>query len=134
MKSFLELVAGDLRRRFGNDLSHTVVVFPNKRASLFFNEYLLPPDGSPVWAPRYLTISELFLSLSDKRLADPIDTVCRLYHHFVRLTGSKESLDFFYGWGERLLSDFDDVDKSRADARKVFRDLRDYGKIGRAHV
>ena len=75
MKSFLELVAGDLRRRFGNDLSHTVVVFPNKRASLFFNEYLLPPDGSPVWAPRYLTISELFLSLSDKRLADPIDTV-----------------------------------------------------------
>lgn len=129
MKSFLELVAGDLRRRFGNDLSHTVVVFPNKRASLFFNEYLLPPDGSPVWAPRYLTISELFLSLSDKRLADPIDTVCRLYHHFVRLTGSKESLDFFYGWGERLLSDFDDVDKSQADARKVFRDLRDYGSL-----
>ena len=129
MKHFLELVADDLLQRIGPDLSHTAVIFPNKRASLFFNEYLLPADSRPVWSPRYLTISELFLSLTDKRVADPIDTVCRLYQHYTRLTGSDESLDFFYGWGERLLADFDDIDKNRADAAKVFRDLRDYGEL-----
>lgn len=129
MKHFLELVADDLLQRIGPDLSHTAVIFPNKRASLFFNEYLLPTDSRPVWSPRYLTISELFLSLTDKRVADPIDTVCRIYQHYTRLTGSDESLDFFYGWGERLLADFDDIDKNRADAAKVFRDLRDYGEL-----
>lgn len=129
MKHFLELVADDLLQRIGPDLSHTAVIFPNKRASLFFNEYLLPADSRPVWSPRYLTISELFLSLTDKRVADPIDTVCRLYQHYTRLTGSDESLDFFYGWGERLLADFDDIDKNRADAAKVFRDLHDYGEL-----
>ena len=40
MKSFLEYVAEDIISKYGTDLSHTVVVFPNKRASLFLNEHL----------------------------------------------------------------------------------------------
>ena len=40
MKSFLEYVAEDIVRKYGTDLSRTAVVFPNKRASLFLNEYL----------------------------------------------------------------------------------------------
>ena len=40
MQSFLQLVAHDLYTKIGNDLSRTVLVFPNKRANLFFNEYL----------------------------------------------------------------------------------------------
>ena len=40
METFLQLVARDLYAKIGNDLSRTAIVFPNKRASLFFNEYL----------------------------------------------------------------------------------------------
>jgi hypothetical protein len=40
MQSFLQLVAHDLYAKIGNDLSRTVLIFPNKRANLFFNEYL----------------------------------------------------------------------------------------------
>ena len=40
MKSFLEYVAEDIVRKYGRNLSQTAVVFPNKRASLFLNEYL----------------------------------------------------------------------------------------------
>ena len=36
MQSFLQLVAHDLYAKIGNDLSRTVLVFPNKRANLFF--------------------------------------------------------------------------------------------------
>jgi len=46
MKTFLELVAEDLYAKIGNELSETAVVFPNKRASLFFNEYLAKKAGS----------------------------------------------------------------------------------------
>lgn len=130
MNDFLELVARDLYRRFGNDLSHTVVLFPNKRASLFLNEYLGKCTNAPIWAPHYLTISELFTSLSERELADPIESVCRLYKYYIEHTGSHESLDYFYGWGERLLSDFDDIDKNMADAATLFKDLRDYAALG----
>ncbi len=129
MTPFLQSAATDLLRRIGPNLSRMVIVFPNKRASLFFNDYLVPPGGQPVWAPRYLTINELFLLLTDKQIADPIDVVCRLYRHYVRLTGSHEPLDYFYGWGERLLADFDDVDKNCAEAAKVFGDLKDYAAL-----
>ena len=64
MKSFLEHVAADLLSRYGTDLSHIAVVFPNKRASLFLNEYLARLAGQPIWSPAYITISDLFRSHS----------------------------------------------------------------------
>ena len=50
MKTFLQLVAEDLYDKIGDQLSETAVVFPNKRASLFFNEYLAQCAGKPIWA------------------------------------------------------------------------------------
>ena len=41
MESFLKLVAADLYKHTEGNLAHTAVVFPNKRAGLFFNEYLV---------------------------------------------------------------------------------------------
>ena len=127
---FLKAVARDLRSKRGNDLSRLTVVFPNKRAGLFFNEYLVDEkEESPVWAPRYATISELFASLSALTIDDPIETVCRIYNLYVGLTGSSETLDFFYGWGEKLLSDFDDVDKNMADAHALFQNLSEIKEL-----
>ena len=61
MKPFLELVAADLYNRFNGRLGNVAVVFPNKRAGLFFNRYLQQNSGDrPMWSPQYLTISELF--------------------------------------------------------------------------
>ena len=36
-KTFLEYVAEDILRKFGDNLARTAVVFPNKRASIFLN-------------------------------------------------------------------------------------------------
>ena len=129
MKYFLELVAHDLMQHIGPDMSRPVVLFPNKRASLFFNDYLLPADGKPMWAPRYMTVNELFLSLANLELADPIEVICRLYRLYREHVNAEESLDFFYGWGERIMADFDDVDKHMVDARALFTNLRDYETI-----
>ena len=64
METFLQLVAQDLYKKTGNDLSRTVVVFPNKRASLFFNEQLAAQSDRPLWSPTYVSISDLFRQLS----------------------------------------------------------------------
>lgn len=125
MQTFLQLVAHDLYHKIGNDLSRTAIVFPNKRASLFFNEYLAAEADRPIWSPSYVSISELFGQLSPLKLGDPIRLVCELYNIFVQETHSDETLDDFYFWGELLISDFDDVDKNLVDADRLFTNLQD---------
>ena len=129
MNSFLEHVASDLLARFGTDLSRVAVVFPNKRASLFLNDYLARQAGRPLWSPAYITISDLFRSHSTLKVADPILLVCELHKCFTRCTGIDETLDHFYGWGQLLLSDFDDLDKNMGPADRVFANLRDIHEL-----
>lgn len=64
---FLKTVADDLVAKNGdsNDFSKMTVVFPNKRARLFMNKYLLHSykertnGESPIWSPTYATSSNL---------------------------------------------------------------------------
>ena len=129
MKSYLEYVAEDILQKYGTNLSRIAVVFPNKRASLFLNEYLARQAQRPIWSPAYITISDLFRQQSELRVADPIQSVCMLYQSFCQVTGSTETLDKFYGWGQLLLSDFDDIDKNMADADRVLANLRDIHEL-----
>lgn len=129
MESFLKLVAADLYKHTKGNLAHTAVVFPNKRAGLFFNEYLAQESDSPIWSPTYVSISELFRSLSPWEVGDPVKLVCELYKIFRRETQSTETLDDFYFWGEMLISDFDDADKNKVDTDKLFSNLQDLRNI-----
>ena len=122
---FLYHVAQDLQKKYGNDMSHLTLVFPNKRASLFFNEHLASINTKPVWCPSYTTISELFQSHSKLKVADEIKLILDLHRSFTTCTGSTETLDQFYGWGKVLLKDFDDIDKSMADAHQIFLNISD---------
>lgn len=129
MKDFLAYVADDILSKYGTNLSRIAVVFPNKRASLFLNEHLARAARQPIWSPATITISELFRQQSDLQVADPIKLVCDLHKSFCRCTQLQESLDKFYGWGQLLLADFDDIDKNMADADRVFANLRDIHEL-----
>ena len=122
--TFLATLANKLLNTYGSDLSQVTVVFPNKRPALFLNEELTLRAGRNLRSPAYITISDLFRSLSSWEEADPIKLVCDLHKSFVHCTGINYSLDHFYSWGEILLADFDDVDKHMAPAEKVFANLR----------
>ena len=133
MNTFLEFVAQDILSKYGTDLSRTAVIFPNKRASLFLNGHLARMAGKPVWSPAYFTISDLFAKQSPLIIADEIKLVCDLHGSFVKYVGESETLDHFYGWGQILLNDFDDIDKNMVEANKVFANLRDiheYDTVG----
>ncbi len=129
MKSFLEYVADDLLAKYGTQLSRTAIIFPNKRAALFLNEHIARLAGKPVWSPTYITISDLFRQHSQRMVADPIKLICDLHKSFSEQTAIDETLDHFYGWGQLLLADFDDLDKNMADADKVFANLKDIHEL-----
>ncbi len=129
METFLKQVAHDLYKKTEGDFTKVAIVFPNKRASLFFNEYLAQESDRPIWSPTYVSISELFRQSSDLSIADPIKLVCDLYKVFQKATGSKETLDDFYFWGEMLIADFDDADKNMADTHALFSNLKDLNEL-----
>lgn len=129
---FLQLVAHDLYKRFDGRLDDIAIVFPNKRAGLFFNEYLMNINGRPMWSPTYITISELFEQCSSAIIGDPILLVSKLYIEYIRHTHSNETIDSFYHWGELMIKDFDDIDKNLADTRRLFGNLNELRSIGNA--
>ena len=129
MKTFLEYVAEDIVKKMGSNLSRIAIVFPNKRASLFMNDYLYETTHATMWGPTYLTISELFRSRSKLQLADEIRLISELFSVYKEISGTKETLDHFYPWGKILISDFDDIDKNMADAKQVFTNVKNLNEM-----
>ena len=80
MTPFLKLVANDVYKRFNGHLEDVAIVFPNKRAGLFFNSYLLEcNNNAPLWSPKYMSVEDLFQENSDLAVGDPILLVSKLY-------------------------------------------------------
>jgi hypothetical protein len=129
MQTFLHYVAQDIIRKYEDQLSHITVVFPNKRASLFLNQELAVQVDHPLWSPTCITISDLFRKHSQRTVGDPIKLVSELYKVYHKVTGEQESLDKFYGWGQLLITDFDDIDKNMADADQIFTNLKDIHEL-----
>ena len=128
MEPFLKIVAEDLYRKYGTQgsgLANITVVFPNRRARLFFDDFLSACSDKPVWSPQYTTIEDLFQSQSDLRSADRIEMVTLLHRIYQEELQTDESLDSFWSWGELMLADFDDVDRNLAPAGQLFSLLRE---------
>ncbi len=134
-QTFLEQVADKLKQAYGNDLSKITVVFPNIRARLFLNEALCQKEGSPIWAPTYKSIDELFQEASDLQIADPLKLLTELYYCYISIFNKKndqqaiEQFDEFYAFGEILLSDFQDIDKNLVNEAQLFSNLAELDKL-----
>jgi hypothetical protein len=129
MVYFLEKIAQSLYSEFGNTLNRHCLVFPNRRAGLYFLKYLTNRIEKPVWIPFILTINELFRSFSSLQTAGNEILLFELYKVYRKLSPKAESFDDFYFWGDILLNDFDDVDKYLVNASLLFRNVLDIKNI-----
>ena len=132
METFLNLVAKDLYLKCcdgKSGLADVTVVFPNRRARLFFDDSIAACSTQPIWSPQYTTIEELFRSQSDLRPADRIEMVTMIHKIYADELHSDESLDSFWSWGELMLADFDDIDRNLAPADQLFTLLREQREL-----
>ena len=121
MTPFLKIVADDLYQKLKGDFQDACIIFPNKRASLFFNQYLWENShGHTMWTPEYTTISELFISLSEYTLGDPIYLAVKLWEVYQEKMQPTKSLDQLYPLMEMMLSDFQDIDNNMVEPTKLF--------------
>jgi CRISPR/Cas system-associated exonuclease Cas4 (RecB family) len=123
MQYFLQEVAKDIYSNHKDNLSQITLVFPNRRAGLYFRKYLSENINQPVWSPEIFTINDLMQQLSGLQLADPMMLIFDLHQLFNKEKGYNEPFDEFYFWGEMLLRDFDDIDKYLVDPGDIFQNL-----------
>ncbi|MDR2027835.1 MAG: PD-(D/E)XK nuclease family protein [Prevotellaceae bacterium] len=127
--NFLQSVANNLYSVYGDRISSLTLVFPSRRAQLFFSDELAALIDRPVWSPAYTSLEEIVSSLSDLRKIDDFSLLTLLYQVYRKHTHSPETFDKFYFWGETLLNDFDDIDKYLVDAGLLFRNLKSQKKF-----
>jgi hypothetical protein len=126
---FLERIAKLLYEQNGGNIRNHCLVFPSRRAGLYFLKYYAALLDKPVWSPSILTINEFFGSFSELTVADNEILLFELYKVYRELNKSAESFDEFYFWGDMLLNDFDDIDKYMAKASVLFRNVSDFKNI-----
>ena len=128
---FLEAVADRYARR--TSLERTCFVFPNRRSAVFFRKYLGERAGRPLFVPALRTIDELFQDISGLKPVEKVPALDRLYRLYRDLLAEEgrtaEPFDDFIYWGDILMSDFDDIDKYRVDAARMFVNLRDLKEL-----
>lgn len=129
MNSFLSRLAQLFYKEYGAAVSRFTFVFPNRRAGLFFQRDLSHCLEKPLFSPEIITISECFSSASEWQQADKLGSLFKLYELYKAISKSDESFDNFVFWGEMLLSDFDDVDKYRVDAKQLFTNITELKQI-----
>lgn len=132
MQTFLEELAADILKHYTDKMDALTLIFPNRRAGLFFQQYLASQLNQPVWSPTVLTLEEFVQQLSLTKKADNLLLVFELFEIYKRLAPTEESFDKFFFWGEMLLQDFDAVDKYLVDAGQLFTNISQLNQIGDA--
>ena len=128
MSNFISSVAAKIFAAHSGNLGNVLVVFPSRRAGMYFRKELSSLLDKPVWSPAVMSINEFIVSFSKLELADNLTLILKLYKsfskHFI-----EEPFDEFYSWGEMLLKDFDEVDRYLVNAEHLFRKLKDEKEI-----
>ena len=133
MKTFLQQVAHHYLEAQG--LEDYCFVFPNRRSGQFFSHYLqqelVAADqrvgvAKPHLMPRVTSINELVAEQTGTVTATDIEMIFALYDAYCQAMGDKaQEFDKFIYWAQLIISDFNDIDRSLADAHEIYRNLDD---------
>ena len=127
--TFLQELAQELHTKYGTDLARYTVIFPNKRAGLFFNQALKELVDRPIWGPEIKSFEQLVQEQSNLSVPDKITLVFKMHKVFQKHNPIKEHFEKFFFWGDLLIKDFNDVDQYMADARPLFANLAEWKKL-----
>ena len=124
MTPFLEKIADRLLQKFPENMQDVAVVFPSKRAIVFFKHYLSQKIQKPVFLPDFYSIEEFIENLSELQVLDNISLQFRLYSTYLKFPPKKqESFDDFLKWSNILLHDFNDIDRNLVDPKSIYKNL-----------
>jgi ATP-dependent helicase/nuclease subunit B len=124
MRTFIDELAEYILNTF-TDMSKVVVVFPNRRPSLFLQRALGKLSQKPIFAPITFSIRDFVYQHAGLTPLDNISLLFRLYHVYNRVNapGSGYAFEHFISSGELMLADFNDIDHYLVDPAALFSNL-----------
>ena len=111
----------------GND--SVCLVFPNRRAAVFFRKELISLNPKNQWAPEIFSADDFVREVIRKPILDPIARLFEFYNVYVKSEGPEaEPFDTYLTWAPQLLHDYEETDLYSVDARKL------YGSVDAAYA
>ncbi len=129
MTTFLQQTAQYLHDAHHQDYKKLLILTPNRRAGLFLQKELQALSDQPIWAPVMMTMDEWVQHHSLYVPADRLSAIYALYDLWTDYFSAEEPFENFYFWGQRVLDDFDQIDKYLVPIDKLFTNLSDEKKI-----
>ncbi len=132
--SFLYTLATDLKARFGEKISEVCIIFPTRRAKLFFRQCLFQVYQKSLWLPEIYSIEDWVCEMNGGVFPEALELIVLLHGVYLQEMRKinphfHEKLEDFYTWGEILLRDFEEVDKYLVDAKQLYSNLKDLKDI-----
>lgn len=127
---FLKLVANYTFENYKDNLEKLCIVLPTKRGSLFLKTHLSKIFGKNIWLPTIISIEEFISELSELKTLEEIDLICYLYESYKIIYGANaENFESFAKWGQLILQDFNEIDRSLANSEQLYENLKDIKEI-----
>lgn len=115
------------------DISNYCFVFPNRRAGLFFKQYLKEAATQTLITPAITTIEEIFQQYSKLKSADQLTLIFNLYTAYTNVMSANgktaENFEDFIPFGQTLISDFNDIDNYLIDTEKLLQNIDELQQI-----
>jgi len=127
MKSFLNELAFYISEKYSGKLQNIAVVFPSRRAGIFFKRDLAKIIGKPGWSPAVYSMTDFVYDCGKMKPLEDIKLILELYSVYIKY--DKQDFDDFYKWGEMMLGDFDIADKFLVNTDRLFRAIEDIKEI-----
>ena len=91
---FLREVAKNIINKYSSNLDDLTIVFPSKRAGLFFNEELKlitrEKGLNAIWLPKVMAVDEFLLSYTNKLIPEQLDLIFILYKSYLKVYYDKK--------------------------------------------
>jgi CRISPR/Cas system-associated exonuclease Cas4 (RecB family) len=124
METFIQDLARDIYNRYADRLEEVTVVFPNRRAGLYFNQALGALITKPIWMPGIMSLEDFVYKQVSVDKIDTLEGIFLLYETYKEHQKKEEGFDKFFFWGEMILRDFEEIDHYLIDPDQLFRSIK----------
>lgn len=105
-------------------MENVTIIFPNRRAGLFFRKALAAQINKPIWMPEVISLEDFILKNQPLKKLETLEGVYSLYEVYKTFQQNEEAFDHFYFWGEMILKDFNEIDHYLVDPNKLFTSIK----------
>lgn len=128
MQTFIQRIAREVLQKYQSKLDRIAIVFPSRRACVFFQDALLKEAKSALWSPAVLPLEDFLTEITGLTVLDNVSLAFELYPIYNERF-PEEEFDRFFPWAAMLVRDFDEIDRNQIDAKSIFTNLADLKEI-----